>query len=56
MLDELDRKQVTLGLVHDKGSGQVRVSVSHAGEYGSRELSGAGLLNLLDGNTTDAEG
>ncbi len=52
VLDELDRKHITLGLVHDPGSGQVRVTARHAGKYGSRELSGAGLLNLLDGDTS----
>ena len=30
-------------------------SVSHEGEYGSRELSGAGLLNLLDGDMSEVE-
>jgi hypothetical protein len=55
VLGELDRDHVTLELVHDEGSGRVRVSVSHEGEYGRRELSSAGLLNLLDGDLSEVE-
>jgi hypothetical protein len=55
VLGELDRDQVTLELLHDEGSGRVRVFVSLEGEYGSRELSRAGLLNLLDGDMSEVE-
>ena len=55
VLGELDRNQVTLELLHVEGSGRVRVSVTHEGEYGSRELSAARLLNLLDGDTSEVE-
>ena len=55
VLGELDRDRVTLELLHDEGSGRVRASVSHEGEYGSRELSGADLLNLLDGDMSEVE-
>ena len=55
VLGELDRNQVTLELLHDEGSGRVRVFVSLEGEYGSHELSGAGLLNLLDGDMSEVE-
>jgi hypothetical protein len=50
VLGELDRNQVTLDVLHDEGSGRIRVSVSQKGEYGSCELSGADLLDLLDGD------
>jgi hypothetical protein len=55
VLRALDRDQVTLELLIDEGSGLVCVSVSHEDEYGSRELSGAGLLNLLDGDLSEVE-
>ena len=55
VLGELDRDQVTLELLHEQGSGRVRVLVSHEGEYGSRELSGVGLLDLLDGDLSEFE-
>jgi hypothetical protein len=55
VLGELDRDQVTLELLHDEGSGRVRVFLSHEGEYGSRELSRAGLLDLLDGDMSEVE-
>jgi hypothetical protein len=55
VLDQLDCDHITLGLLHDEVSGRVRVSVSHEGECAGRELSGAGLLNLLEGDLSEVE-
>ena len=55
VLEDLDREQVTLELLQDRSSARLRISVSHEGEYGSHELSGAALLRLLDGDTTEVE-
>ncbi len=49
VLGELDRRNMTLELLLDEGSGQVRASLSHEGGCGSRELSASDVLNLLEG-------
>jgi hypothetical protein len=50
VLDELDRKHVTIALLHEDGSDGVRASLAFPGGRSSRELSAAELLSLLDGD------
>jgi hypothetical protein len=54
VLGELDRRHISLSLVHDVDEERVHVILEHAGGP-ARELSSTTLLNLLDGDTELAE-
>ena len=53
VVDELSRKDIALSFEHDAETSQVRVKVQHGSAATEQEISVHGLLNVLDGDTTE---